>query len=57
MTTTAPQFAVESAEVLDAAGNRVFYRFFRIRRNRGLSDDLFRFEPEPGTEISGSHGP
>jgi len=55
--TTAPEFAVEGVEVLDAVGNRGSYRFTRIRRNRGLSDDLFRFDPEPGVEILGTHDP
>jgi outer membrane lipoprotein carrier protein len=49
-----PQFAIEAAEVLDAAGNRVSYRFFGLRRNRKLPGDLFRFEPPEGTLVSGA---
>jgi outer membrane lipoprotein carrier protein len=55
--TGAPSFAVDGLDVLDAAGNWSTYRFTRIRRNRGLNDDLFRFEPGPDVEISGSHEP
>jgi outer membrane lipoprotein carrier protein len=50
-----PRFAVESAEVLDAAGNRMLYRFSRFRRNKGLPEALFRFDPPDGTTIVGSH--
>lgn len=46
-----PAFAIESAEVLDAAGNVIEYRFSGIRRNRGVPASAFRFEPPPGTEI------
>jgi outer membrane lipoprotein carrier protein len=49
-----PRFAIEAAEVLDAAGNRVSYRFFALRRNRTLPSGLFRFEPPEGTLISGA---
>jgi outer membrane lipoprotein carrier protein len=51
LTLEAPRFAIDRAVVLDAAGNRVEYRFSRLRRNRGLPDDVFEFEPPPGTEI------
>jgi outer membrane lipoprotein carrier protein len=44
-------FAVASAEVLDAAGNRMTYAFSDLRRNRGVADALFRFTPPRGTEI------
>lgn len=50
-----PRFAVESAEVLDAAGNRMLYRFSRLRRNKGLPEGLFRFDPPDGTTVVGSH--
>ncbi len=43
--------AIREAEVLDAAGNRMRYRFSGLRRNGPLDDGLFRFEPPPGTEI------
>jgi outer membrane lipoprotein carrier protein len=49
------RFAIEEAEVLDAAGNRMLYRFTDLRRNRGLPQAIFRFEPPPGTSILGSH--
>jgi len=48
-------FAIQTAEVTDAAGNRVDYRFSGLKRNRGLRDDLFRLEPPVGTEILGEH--
>jgi outer membrane lipoprotein carrier protein len=51
----APRFAIEAAEVLDAAGNRVYYRFFDLRRNGGLDEELFRFEPPDGTSVLGEH--
>ncbi len=57
VSTHAPGFAIESAQVLDAAGNRVFYGFTKLRRNRGLPADLFRFVPGPGVRVSGSHEP
>jgi outer membrane lipoprotein carrier protein len=50
-----PEFAIESAEVLDAAGNRMLYRFSEMRRNAGVPDGLFRFDPPTGTTILGSH--
>lgn len=51
LTLRAPQFAIEEAQVLDRAGNRMRYRFSGLRRNRGLSPSLFDFNPPPGTEI------
>lgn len=51
LTVRAPQFAIEVAEVLDRAGNRMLYRFSGTKRNRGLPTKGFRFEPPPGTEI------
>jgi outer membrane lipoprotein-sorting protein len=50
-----PRYAIEALEVLDAAGNRVFYRFYDLRRNRGLSDRLFLFSPPEGTSVIGTH--
>jgi outer membrane lipoprotein carrier protein len=49
------EFAIESADVLDAAGNRMVYRFSDLRRNRGLPQGIFLFEPPPGTSILGGH--
>ena len=48
-------FAIESAEVLDAAGNRMLYQFSKLRRNKGVPDGIFRFEAPEGTTILGSH--
>jgi outer membrane lipoprotein carrier protein len=36
---------LHAVEVLDAAGNRTFYRFPGMRRNTGLPDEIFLFEP------------
>jgi outer membrane lipoprotein carrier protein len=55
LTLRPPEFAIESAEVLDAAGNRMVYRFSGLRRNAGVPDGLFRFDPPDGTTILGSH--
>ena len=38
---------LDAVEVLDAAGNRMLYRFIRVRRNTGLPADTFDFSP-PG---------
>jgi len=46
-----PGFELRAAEVLDGAGNRMRYRFQDLRRNRGVPDTAFHFEPPPGTEI------
>ena len=51
LTLRPPGFSIEEAEVLDAAGNQMHYRFSKLRRNRGLSRALFHFEPPPGTEV------
>lgn len=48
-------FEIRAAEVLDAAGNRMEYRFSDFRRNVGLADPLFRFTPPPGTLVVGEH--
>ena len=45
------RFEILGADVLDAAGNRVAYRFPSWRRNQPISPGLFAFEPPPGTEI------
>jgi len=50
-----PRFAIEAVEVLDPAGNRVFYRFLDLRRNRGVPEELFRFAPPQGTLLMGTH--
>ncbi len=57
LTLRPPRYAIEAVEVLDAAGNRMRYRFRRLRRNQGLAEELFRFDPPPGTDIVGSHDP
>ena len=36
---------LDAVEVLDAAGNRMLYRFPRLRRNTGVPADLFDFTP------------
>ncbi len=51
LTLRPPHFAIDTVEVLDAAGNRMQYRFFDMQRNRGLPISVFHFEPPPGTEI------
>jgi outer membrane lipoprotein carrier protein len=50
-----PQYAIESAEVLDPAGNRMLYRFSKLRRNKGLEKGLFDFEAPEGTAVVGAH--
>lgn len=42
---------LEEAEIIDAAGNRMLYRFSGWRRNRPLPEGVFSLEPPPGTEI------
>ena len=44
-------FAILAAEVSDGAGNVIRYRFFDQRRNRGVREEAFHFQPPPGTEI------
>jgi outer membrane lipoprotein carrier protein len=51
LTLRPPAFSIEGAELLDETGNRTSYTFSNIRRNRGLPDGLFAFEPPPGTEV------
>ena len=51
LTLRAPEFSIEGAELLDEMGNRTRYTFSSVRRNRGLPDGLFAFEPPPGTEV------
>jgi outer membrane lipoprotein carrier protein len=51
LTARGPEYSIERAEVLDPAGNRMEYLFTRVRRNTGLSESVFAFEPPPGTEI------
>jgi len=51
ITTRPPEFGIEAAEVLDGLGNRTQFHFKSQRRNRGVSERLFHFEPPPGTEI------
>ena len=36
---------LDAVEVLDAAGNRMHYRFPRLRRNTGVPAELFSFTP------------
>jgi outer membrane lipoprotein carrier protein len=47
----APDFAIESAEVLDEMGNRTTYAFSGAKRNGRLPDGIFAFEPPAGTEV------
>jgi outer membrane lipoprotein carrier protein len=56
VTLRAPSFAIESADVLDAAGNHMQYAFSGMQRNAGLPRGVFAFEPPRGTEVSGTHG-
>jgi len=51
LTLRRPGWAIERAQVMDAAGNRMEYRFHRLKRNRELPRGVFSFEPPPGTEI------
>lgn len=37
--------------VVDPLDNVTEYRFQRLRENPRLPDELFRFEPPPGTEV------
>jgi outer membrane lipoprotein carrier protein len=53
LTLRPPDYSIERAEVLDPAGNRMEYLFTKVRRNKGVPETLFTFEPPPGTEISG----
>jgi outer membrane lipoprotein carrier protein len=53
LTVRAPEYAIERAEVLDPAGNRMEYVFTRLRRNAGVPESVFAFEAPPGTEIVG----
>jgi len=55
VTLRAPLFAIDAAEILDAAGNRMDYTFTGQRRNVGLPRGAFGFAPPAGTEVSGSH--
>lgn len=48
-------FGIIAAVVLDAGGNRLFYRFFELERNRDLPTGIFSFEPPEGTAVSGEH--
>ena len=51
LTLRPPAFSIEGAELLDETGNRTTYAFSDVRRNRGLPEGLFAFEPPPGTEV------
>ncbi len=42
---------LEEAEIVDAAGNRMLYRFSAWRRNRPLPEGIFSLEPPAGTEV------
>jgi outer membrane lipoprotein carrier protein len=48
-------YEIRAAEVLDAAGNRMKYRFSEFKRNVGLPEQLFEFSPPPGTLVVGEH--
>ncbi len=45
------KYRLKAAEVLDAAGNRMLYRFRDLKRNEGIPDAIFAFRPPEGTEI------
>lgn len=45
------RFEIVRAEVLDAAGNHMAYRFGDWQRNAPIPPGLFAFEPPPGTEV------
>ena len=51
LTLRPPAFSIEGAELIDETGNRTTYAFSNLRRNRGLPEGLFAFEPPPGTEV------
>jgi outer membrane lipoprotein carrier protein len=51
LTLRAPAFSIDAAELTDEAGNRTTYSFTDARRNRGVPDGIFAFEPPPGTEV------
>jgi len=55
LTVPREDFSIREAEVLDAAGNEIHYRFVDLRRNSGLAPETFVFEPPPGTLVSGQH--
>ena len=47
---------IQSIRLLDPLGNRIEYRFDRIRADRNLSEKLFRFEIPRGVEIQSFGG-
>ncbi len=51
LTLRPPAFVLEGAEMLDETGNRTTYTFSSLRRNQGLPEGIFAFEPPPGTEV------
>jgi outer membrane lipoprotein carrier protein len=51
LTLRPPTLAIEAADVFDAAGSHLEYRFTGLRRNRGIRVEAFRFTPPRGTEI------
>ena len=51
LTLRPPSFILEGAELLDETGNRTTYTFSSLRRNQGLPEGIFAFEPPPGTEL------
>jgi outer membrane lipoprotein carrier protein len=51
LTLKARSFAIEAAEVLDEAGNRMTYTLTEVTRNGRLPDGIFAFEPPPGTQV------
>jgi outer membrane lipoprotein carrier protein len=55
LTLRAPDYAIESAEVLDGAGNRTVYLFHDLVRNRDLPAGIFELEAEPGIDVVGKH--
>jgi outer membrane lipoprotein carrier protein len=46
-----PSGRIRSILLSDLQGNRTRFRFETVRENKGLPDDLFRFEVPPGVEV------
>jgi outer membrane lipoprotein-sorting protein len=51
LTLRPPAFSIDAAELVDESGNRTSYEFSDIRRNRGVPEGSFAFEPPPGTDV------
>ncbi len=46
-----PEHLIRALTTVDPLGNRVTYRFERLRRMEALDDALFRFTPPEGVEV------